>query len=388
MMDLGVSSEQFLKDYYERKFLFRKGALTCTPVTWKDINTALFAWDPHDGSLLLFKDGIVPAERYTETFMDLTTQRSKIVKDIFYALLRDGATLVLNRLEAKSEAVHDLTMEIARFVGERAVANGYVAFGGKGTFAKHWDTHDVFAVQLIGRKHWRVFAPTFPLPLPHQKSKEHLHECTREPLFDGYLEAGDVLYIPRGWWHEAIPLEGAETFHIAVGVHPMRFTDYIAWSCFKTLPSAIDLRRSLKAEINDVASLERAAKAAQELLQTESFLDAFKQEVIAGERVVSRFCIETFGRPRPTTSRNEFRLNSAYRTTRLSAKVSVNGHAISVDEASRKHMTALFSQATISTAESSPCPTHCNKAQTLMEELVARDVASLIPSFLPPAHPK
>ena len=69
---------------------------------------------------------------------------------------------------------------------------------------------------IDGAQTLEVFAPTFPLPLPHQKSKELQHECPLEPVFDGVLEAGDVLYLPRGWWHEAIPLQNEETFFISL----------------------------------------------------------------------------------------------------------------------------------------------------------------------------
>lgn len=381
MIDFGISSEKFSTEHHERQFWFRKGALACRPVHWRDINTALFAWNPGDGLLQLFKDGPVPADQYMENFVDLAMQRTKIVKDVFYKFLREGATLVLNRLETKSEPVHDLVMEVARFVGEKAVANGYAAFGGEGTFAGHWDTHDVFAIQLIGRKRWRVFAPTFALPLPRQTSRAHKQECPVEPVFDRILEAGDMLYIPRGWWHEAVPLQGEETFHIAVGIHPMLIRDYIAWSCAKTFPSNIALRQSIKAERDDLTDLPNTARAASELLLDESNLANYKQEVFSNERVVSRFSLETLGRPdSAVATMGPFRLNSVYRTTALSeAKVHVNGQTISVDKASREHLEALFSQTQTAVAWTSKSPAHRIKVDSLLQHLAARDVVSSVP---------
>ena len=306
------------------------------------------------------------------------------MKDVFYEFLREGATLVMNRLETKSEPVHDLVMEIARFVGEKAVANGYAAFGGEGTFGKHWDTHDVFAVQLIGRKRWRVFAPTFVLPLPRQGSKEHKQECPAEPVFDVLLEAGDVLYIPRGWWHEAIPLPGEETLHIAVGIHPMLVRDYIAWSCIKTFPTSVALRQSIKAERDDLADLPnaaKAAKAAKELLVDEANLADYKQEIFSNERVISRFSLETLGRPGgAVATTGQFRLNSVYRTPALSsARVYVNGQAISVDKASEEHLTTLFTQTQITAASIPKSSAQRTKVHSLLQHLAARDVVSPMP---------
>ena len=386
MIDFGISPEQFVAEFYEQRYRFFKGALIGRPVAWKDINSTLFAWDPRDGLLQLFKGGKIPAEQYTENFVDLAMQRSRIVKDAFYAHLREGATLVLNRLETKSEPVNDLTMEVARFVGEKAVANGYAAFGGEGTFAKHWDTHDVFAVQLIGRKRWRVFEPTFPLPLPQQKSREHKHECPPEPVFDDILAAGDVLYIPRGWWHEAVPLPGEETFHIAVGIHPMLVRDYIAWSCFRTSQSDLALRQSIKIGGDDIDRVAQGAKAVEALSAHEVHIAEYKQEVLSSERVVSRFAIESLGRPgTPSSPIVAFRLNSAYRTMpRLSARVHVNGHAISLDEVSLAPMANLFSRPSVLFEDIARSHDLRAKAAVLLQQLTVMDIVSPLDAHTAP----
>lgn len=378
MVDFGISAEEFIADYYERKLWIRRGAFTGYPVSWKDINTALFSWDPSDGLLQLFKNGPVPAERYVERFADLSLHRTKIVKEAFYLYMREGATLVLNRLETKLEPVHDLAMEIARFVGEKAVANGYAAFGGEGTFARHWDTHDVFAVQLIGRKHWRVFPPTFELPLAQQKSKLHKQECPSRPVFDGILEAGDILYIPRGWWHEAIPLPEEETFHIAVGVHPMFLRDYIAWSCFNTLPTALALRQSIKAESAEMPGIVAAAKIAGELICDEENVAAYKRELFFKERVVSRFSLETLGRRGNSVEKmGQFRLNSAYKTKMPSAaQPVVNGQVISVDRSSGEHLAKLFSQPETAVESISVSAEQQSKIEALFQHLTAHDIVS------------
>nr|WP_295979740.1 cupin domain-containing protein [uncultured Variovorax sp.] len=210
--------------------------------------------------------------------------------------------------------------------------------------------------------------------MPEQRSKEKKHECPSEPIFDDYLETGDVLYIPRGWWHEAIPLAGEESLHIAVGIHPMLIRDYLVWSCFKTLPSDVELRQSIKAECGVPESLARAVRAASEMLQGEAELAEYKQEIFASERVVSRFAVETLGRPNATVG--QFRLNSAYRNTSLSsARVHVNGQAISMDATSQRHIGALFSQSALSLNDISKSMSD-SKTSMLLQHLAANDVIS------------
>lgn len=345
------------------------------------INEALFAWDPREGSIALFNNGRLPLEQYTESFWDVGIQRCRIIKDVFYAYLRAGATLVLNRLETKSPIIGQLALEIARFVGEKAVANGYAAFGGEGTFAKHWDTHDVFAVQLIGRKHWKVFAPTFELPLTHQKSKERKHECPTEPVFDGILEAGDVLYLPRGWWHEAIPLDQEETFHIAVGIHTTHIVDYIAWACAQVLTQQLAFRQTLRCNQDHQSAIRAALACMPDILLDPQTLRAFQETSRENERVVSAFAIEQFSREgmQPGFGDKTLALNT-HRWTTESAHLVANGLSLRLDASSAQIVEQLLQGDGMSIGNTleKMHPLLREKVQGLVQDLVKHDIAMLL----------
>lgn len=371
MIDLGMTRETFLDHHYEKNFLLRRGAVQGAPISWKDIDTALFSWDPRDGLLRLFENGPIPLEHFTEIFHDVGMARCRIVKDIFYEKLRGGATLVLNRIDTKCEAAHHIVMELARFVGDRAVANGYVAFGGDGTFGKHWDTHDVFAVQLIGRKRWRLYEPTFELPLPNQTSKEHKADCPAAPVFDEVLEAGDVLYLPRGWWHEALPIEGAETLHIAVGLHPMRAIDLVAWSCGNGLGDQLQMRQSLRMDGEGSPQAREYLQSLIETLASPSQLIAFKQAIAAQERVVTPFSIGTLGTP--SADCRIFRPNSAYRQS-VTGRPVVNGRQLSIDDDSAPHVKRLIQHGLSENTDSQSLARKDSAMYRLSVQLAQQDV--------------
>ena len=71
------------------------------------------------------------------------------------------------------------------------------------------------------------------------------------PVFDEFLEAGDVLYVPRGWWHEGLPI-GEETCHVAIGTHGPTLADYAVWCCQRYLRDYFVCRKS--ARLDDAAS--------------------------------------------------------------------------------------------------------------------------------------
>jgi hypothetical protein len=89
----------------------------------------------------------------------------------------------------------------------------------------HYDTHDVFVLQVEGSKHWCLFESPLRLPLPNQPYRKGAATSTTQTQeFD--LNAGDLLYLPRGVIHEAISREET-SLHLTVGVHPITWAEVI-----------------------------------------------------------------------------------------------------------------------------------------------------------------
>lgn len=244
MIDLGISNEEFQEHYFERAPYFQTNALRNAVVTWSDLSACIYSWDMSAGGFIVHQDGVVPPPYFTEHYQDVEQIRTRLVPHKLEERLSTGATLVLNRLERKIPSIGRVCSELSRITSEKTVANGYVAFGGQGTFGKHWDTHDVFAVQLLGQKLWRVYRPTFELPLPTQRSRDFKQDCPLEPVIEQLMKPGDILYLPRGWWHEALPIENTPTFHIAAGIHTAKAVDYVQWAMQEVMPKHIEARRS------------------------------------------------------------------------------------------------------------------------------------------------
>jgi hypothetical protein len=49
-----------------------------------------------------------------------------------------------------------------------------------------------------------------------------------QPVWEETLCDGDLLYIPRGWWHVALPLN-EPTLHLTVGIHNRTGLDLLRW---------------------------------------------------------------------------------------------------------------------------------------------------------------
>jgi ribosomal protein L16 Arg81 hydroxylase len=227
-----------------------------------DIEQVLRGLEPVSPALQLFDRGQISEGEFTQWAMTGGVPR-RCLDGRFQTLLAKGATLVLNSLEAHADPARQLCEEVHRFAGFPTGSNAYVSFGGDGSFGPHWDTHDIVVLQLVGRKRWRVGPPTFPLPLPAHTSRASGQQAPRLSALDELIEAGDVLYLPRGWWHEVTPL-AEPSLHLSVGIYVPSVLDALGLLCQQLLPLELAARRGAI----DTAATARDLSALVEVLRS------------------------------------------------------------------------------------------------------------------------
>ncbi|MFI9450113.1 cupin domain-containing protein [Amycolatopsis sp. NPDC052450] len=194
------------------------------------------------------------------------------------ALFADGSTIVLQALHRTWPAIIDFTTRLTGELGHPAQANAYITPPSSQGFSAHYDVHDVFVLQLAGRKRWKVHAPVHPSPLRDQPWDEHAGAVAARvrddaPVIDDVLEPGDVMYLPRGWLHSATAL-GDVSAHLTVGIHVI--TTFALVEALTALAGSDErLRASLPLGI-DVADPE----------QLEGHLKSVREDLIDALRAV------------------------------------------------------------------------------------------------------
>ena len=134
-----------------------------------------------------------------------------------------GATIVLQGLHHTWPALAAYCRSLEASLGHPAQANAYYTPRESQGLAVHHDTHDVLVLQVAGEKRWLVYAPVFELPLKHQRYRPAMGE-PGDVVLDFTLRAGDTLYLPRGWLHEALT-SGSDSLHLTVGVNVYTWID-------------------------------------------------------------------------------------------------------------------------------------------------------------------
>ena len=329
MMDFGITDRQFRERYFEKQPWLFRAALSERPIGWPELDQLLYQIEPTPAGMQLFHGGLVPADSYVQEVIELGQRRRRLNKIRFYSHMRSGATLVINRLETHSPQARRLCIDIARFSGQPTTGNAYLSFTGEGTFGKHWDTHDVFAVQLIGRKRWQLFAPTLPLPLAHQTSERSEVPCPAVPVMDCVLETGDVLYVPRGWWHQVIPLQEG-SLHFSVGTYAATVQDYLTWLCSRVVPSLVAGRAALD-ETSD-ESLSTVMQALSAAAADPKLRREFDDSIAAKEVLTSEFNSELFlNRRQPILDSNAFLRLNTRATPDAHGRLCANGGMLQLD---------------------------------------------------------
>ena len=133
---------------------------------------------------------------------------------------RRGDTVVLQGLHHTNPHLARLANNLALALDHPVQVNAYLSPASARGLDLHFDFHDVFVVQLGGSKRWRIWAPlprtTDPVKGGHSIAAPRLDELG-DPLLDLTLEAGECLYLPRGYPHAAETTDQPSD-HLTIGL--------------------------------------------------------------------------------------------------------------------------------------------------------------------------
>ena len=214
-----LNQKEFLENNWTRK------AIAILNQGEKDF-TGLFSWEKLN-YLLNFHQIKYPDVRLAFDGKVLEAKEN----ENFTQWCEKGATLIIDNIHKRIPEVSIFTSKLSYELGYPTQVNAYCSWSSKKGFSTHYDTHDVFILQVEGNKQWYVYTDTFKYPLPNQKSSSFTPP-EEEAYLSCILNPGDVLYIPRGHWHYAVTKE-EPSIHLTLGIHSPTGTDLLEWLIHK-----------------------------------------------------------------------------------------------------------------------------------------------------------
>jgi len=190
--------------------------------------------------------------------------------------LAAGATLVLQGLRFYVESLDRMCVDLGEELGHSVHVNGYLTPKRSAGAGRHYDDHSVFVRQISGAKRWRVQAPVEKWPrTPCFSSK-----IDTAVVLETTLEAGDCLYLPRGFVHDGKTLNQS-SFHLSFTLDdPPTWDEMLISVLEKRAKDCVDLRAILPMGFESRPS-EVASQGRQALTILRQVLSDLTEEEIA-----------------------------------------------------------------------------------------------------------
>jgi Cupin superfamily protein len=196
------------------------------------------------------------------------------------AELQGGATVVLQGLHLNWTPLARYSRALEARLGQPVQANAYMTPRRAQGLPVHHDTHDVFVLQVAGSKRWLVYEPVLELPLKAQRYAPEMG-APGEPILDITLAAGDTLYLPRGWLHQALTSED-DSLHVTVGVNVVTWFDALR-AALERCADDVDFRRSVPSDGDGAVEL---AERLFERLTPDEVVAARRERLLSGHRPI------------------------------------------------------------------------------------------------------
>eukprot|EP01133_Synstelium_polycarpum_P017115 gene17115-20386_t len=216
MLDPKVTLDQFYDEYFGVKQLIIKR---------NDANyyKSFFTKDSIDkmlkGNCLKYTTNI-DVTNYVDGERQTLNPDGRAYPAAVWKMYREGCSLrLLNPQTFNTNVCRALTSLQTHFQCGMG-ANIYLTPAGAQGFAPHYDDVDVFILQLEGKKVWRLYAPrseaeTLPKKSSENFEQDEIGECIEEVT----LEAGDMMYFPRGVIHQAASPKDVHSLHITISTY-------------------------------------------------------------------------------------------------------------------------------------------------------------------------
>jgi len=222
-----ISRREFLDTYHDKTHYHEPGAISDLSelFSWDHLND-LFnrpkLWNAETMELAL-NGQVLPPPQYCRPAMGRLGDRvMRPDREKVNHFLRQGATLVLDYLEGIHPGIRKTTNCIERLTGAATSCNAYCSWQAVQGYASHFDTMCVFAIQIEGEKSWNIYRGRVKEPMaipgasPGDFSREQ-HDQQKGPVAEQIvMRPGDVLYLPRGLYHDALATDTA-SLHLSFG---------------------------------------------------------------------------------------------------------------------------------------------------------------------------
>jgi bifunctional lysine-specific demethylase and histidyl-hydroxylase NO66 len=220
-----MTVETFMSDYFGSRPVHIQGETARAGLLSTTRLEQLLAVLPHwteDNLKLILNSRPILGEHFLEK-ADVNGDRHRADPAKVQLFLRIGASLVGDHIEDVDPVVRQAAAMLSDQFAGTAGANVYCSFQGIRAFNSHCDLHEVFAVQLEGEKIWQIYENRAEAPVEELKggnAQAIIDQAKGKVMMTVRMQPGDLLYIPRGYFHDALA-DSSASLHLTFGIRPL-----------------------------------------------------------------------------------------------------------------------------------------------------------------------
>lgn len=324
-----VTPEQFFQKYFGREPLLIPGdeEKFVDVFSWEDLNritNMTSVWSSINMRLALDTE-VIDAKRYC--FPGSSRDKTSVMKPDFHKVadfIEQGATMNLNFVELLHEGIANVARALQMVFAAPVKCNVYNSRKQKQAFPSHFDMTDIFAMHIAGEKVWRIYENSYDKPVEapgHRPGSfpQEFHEKNKGEVFREFtMTPGDLLYIPRGTYHDALATTDA-SLHVTFGIVEMCGFEVIP-NIFNSLADEPMFRESLPG-LDDRDGLEKHLRRLGDRLREILALPEIADEIRTQQKHFAFQNLPGFSFPLPM-------FDQTFRMTRRPAEVVPNGKTL------------------------------------------------------------
>ncbi|XP_054706568.1 ribosomal oxygenase 1-like [Uloborus diversus] len=141
-------------------------------------------------------------------------------RNAVWSFYQDNCTIRMKNPQAYHDKLYQLLSHLQEYFGSFMGVNMYLTPPESQGFAPHYDDIEAFVLQIEGRKLWKIYAPrNEDEKLPRVSSPNFTQDEIGIPIFEVELKAGDMLYFPRGFIHQAKTVGDCHSLHLTISTY-------------------------------------------------------------------------------------------------------------------------------------------------------------------------
>jgi len=198
----GINTHEFFTNHWEKNLLCSQSEFELS-----ELASPLFKWDEKTlfdminyGDIIMVKNSQYLKHNFFKKDIN------KALQKILY-LWEEGFTFYSRNISSFIPSLEKLEKSLEEELFPLKIqSNIFATPENKTGFNPHFDCHDVFVIQISGKKKWKFWSALkqdmdYESPTKEDQLLVDNFVSTENPLFEKIISPGEVIYIPRGVIH-------------------------------------------------------------------------------------------------------------------------------------------------------------------------------------------